>query len=68
LEFHSTQNIPSVANAVLPNDEQTVLKTCKGKGKAIPSQALTGLEGSRRLRLPDFNTFTAKNDHSRFNN
>jgi hypothetical protein len=27
-----------------------------GKGKAIPLQALTGLEGSRRLRLPDFKT------------
>jgi hypothetical protein len=25
-----------------------------GKGKAIPLQALTGTEGSRRLRLPDF--------------
>jgi hypothetical protein len=24
------------------------------KGKAIPLQALTGPEGSRRLRLPDF--------------
>jgi hypothetical protein len=28
----------------------------KGKGKAIPLQALTGREGSRRLRLPDFKT------------
>jgi hypothetical protein len=26
------------------------------KGKAIPFQALTGPEGSRRLRLPDFKT------------
>jgi hypothetical protein len=26
----------------------------KGKGKAIPLQAWTGPEGSRRLRLPDF--------------
>jgi hypothetical protein len=26
------------------------------KGKAIPLQALTGPEGSRRLRLPDFKT------------
>jgi len=25
-------------------------------GKAIPLQAWTGLEGSRRLRLPDFKT------------
>jgi hypothetical protein len=29
----------------------------KAKGKAIPLQALTGPEGSRRLRLPDFKTF-----------
>jgi hypothetical protein len=28
----------------------------KGKGKAIPLQALAGPEGSRRLRLPDFKT------------
>jgi hypothetical protein len=27
-----------------------------GKGKTIPLQALTGPEGSRRLRLPDFKT------------
>jgi hypothetical protein len=26
----------------------------KGKGKAIPLQAWTGLESSRRLRFPDF--------------
>jgi len=26
------------------------------KGKAIPLQAWTGPEGSRRLRLPDFRT------------
>jgi hypothetical protein len=26
----------------------------KGKGKAVPLQAWTGLKGSRRLRLPDF--------------
>jgi len=28
----------------------------KGKGKAIPLQAWTGPEGSRRLRPPDFKT------------
>jgi hypothetical protein len=28
----------------------------KRKGKAIPLQALTGTEGSRRLWLPDFKT------------
>jgi len=28
----------------------------KGTGKAIPLQARTGPEGSRRLRFPDFKT------------
>jgi hypothetical protein len=28
----------------------------KGRGKAIPLQTLTGPEGSRSLRLPDFKT------------
>jgi hypothetical protein len=28
----------------------------EGKGKVTPLQALTGPEGSRRLRLPDFKT------------
>jgi len=31
-------------------------KKGKGKGKAIPLQAWTGPEGSRRLRLPDLKT------------
>jgi hypothetical protein len=30
--------------------------TCRSKGKAIPLQAWTGPEASRRLRLPDFKT------------
>jgi hypothetical protein len=29
----------------------------KGKGKAIPLQAWTVPEGSRRLKLPDLKTF-----------
>jgi hypothetical protein len=33
-----------------------IIKDKKDKGKAIPLQALTGPEGSRRLRLPDFKT------------
>ena len=33
-----------------------LLEYGKGKGKAIPLQAWTGPEGSRRLRLPDFKT------------
>jgi len=30
----------------------------QGKGKAIPVQAWTDPEGSRRLRLPDFKTIS----------
>jgi hypothetical protein len=32
------------------------IQVSKGKDKAIPLQAWTGPEGSRRLRLPDFKT------------
>jgi hypothetical protein len=39
-----------------PEDKQVMLETCKGKGKAVPLQALTGPEGSSSLRLPDFKT------------
>jgi hypothetical protein len=28
----------------------------KGKGKAVPLQACSGLEGSRKLRFPDYMT------------
>jgi hypothetical protein len=34
----------------------------QGKGKALPLQALTGPEGSRRLRLPDFKTIGNEGD------
>jgi hypothetical protein len=37
----------------------TTKYTMLGKGKAITLKALKGPESSRRLRLPDFNTFTA---------
>jgi len=30
------------------------------KGKAIPVQAWTSPEGSRRIRLPDFKTFATR--------
>jgi hypothetical protein len=31
-------------------------KSCKGKGKAVPLQAWSDPEGSRKLRYPDFMT------------
>ena len=41
---------------------KTVTAICrysgKGKGKAIPLQALAGPEGFRKLRLPDFKTIS----------
>jgi hypothetical protein len=37
--------------------EQPLKEIGKDKGKAIPLQAWTGPEGSRRLMLPDFKTF-----------
>jgi len=33
---------------------KNLLLTFKGKGKAIPLQAWTGPESSRRMGLPDF--------------
>jgi hypothetical protein len=36
----------------------TNMPIIKSKGKAIPLQALTGPEGSRRLRFPDFMTIS----------
>jgi len=38
------------------NNIITIIIKGKGKGKAIPLQAWTGAEVSRRLRLPDFKT------------
>ena len=33
-----------------------VLKTCKGKGKAVPLKAWSGPEGSRKLRFQGYVT------------
>ena len=35
---------------------QGQIPSVKGKGKAVPLQAWTGPEGSRKLRFPDFMT------------
>jgi hypothetical protein len=45
--YYSNHTIPALSNTMCEY---------KGKGKAIPLQALTGPEGSRRLRFPDFKT------------
>jgi hypothetical protein len=36
--------------------EDSIYSVCGVKGKAIPLRTLTGPEGSKRLRLPDFKT------------
>jgi len=38
------------------NGSHYIKNTEKGKGTAIPLQAWTGPDGSRRMRLPDFKT------------
>jgi hypothetical protein len=38
------------------NQHATVYWLCKGKGKAVPLQAWSGPEGSRKLKFPDFMT------------
>jgi hypothetical protein len=40
----------------LSSFETFAYKLCPYKGKAVPLQAWTGPEGSRRLRFPDFKT------------
>ena len=45
---------PKMCNLVTRSSVSDFLSTVKGK--AIPLQAWTGPEGSRRLRLPDFKT------------
>ena len=52
---HFNITLPLHGSAQLPSSER--LHQCSYNiGKAIPLQAWTGLEGSRRLRLPDFKT------------
>jgi hypothetical protein len=40
----------------LNSDTSNVETSVKGKGKAVPLQAWSGPEGSRKLRFPDFMT------------
>jgi hypothetical protein len=52
---HRIKNIEIRKEQVQPTAVHNDNRTCK-RGKAIPLQALTDPEGSRRLRLPDFKT------------
>jgi len=51
----SQQYISGCKHGHIQELEQETVE-CVRQGKAIPLQAWTGLEGSRRLRLPDFKT------------
>jgi hypothetical protein len=51
------QNIISIfSKQELEKSHKILINKCKKKSKAIPLQAWTGPEGSRRLRLTDFKT------------
>ena len=52
---HSLVDITNVSNECA-DDYYFNPEEGGSKGKAIPLQAWTGPEGSRRLRLPDFKT------------
>jgi len=57
--LHSTQINPFGSEAPyysLKSKASDTFSEDKGKGKAIPLQAWTDPESSRRLRLPDFKT------------
>ena len=42
--------------AIVPYSVYGTMSKGKGKGKAVPLQAWSGPEGSRKLRFPDFMT------------
>ena len=48
-----TIKIQSYSLVFVPNNKMCI---SKGKGKAVPLQAWSGPEGSRKLRFPDFMT------------
>ena len=56
LSSHTNHHHPDPSNAELNPICHLLALLGKGKGKAVPLQAWTGPEGSRKLRLPDFVT------------
>jgi len=44
------------SQSVIKFYRRTVMAQCKGKGKAVPLQAWSDPEGSRKLRFPNFMT------------
>jgi hypothetical protein len=56
--LRNTPRIYGFIHGLFNNDVAAILHYIKVKGKAIPLQAWTGPEGSRRLRIPDFKTIS----------
>jgi len=57
-ECRALWHISLILMDVIPlcRDISVLLNVVKGKGKAVPLQAWSGPEGSRKLRFPDFMT------------
>jgi len=52
----SVHNYKVTSNFSVEELGEKVLMLCKGKGKALPLQAWSGPEGSRKIRFQDFMT------------
>jgi hypothetical protein len=52
----SNKNKKTATTKTTSSSNKNIKLKCTSKGKAIPLQAWTGPEGSRRFRLPDFKT------------
>jgi hypothetical protein len=55
LKTQTFYQLPDVSSGLRTSTWPCFYHHSTGKGRAIPLQAQTGPEGSRRLRLPDFN-------------
>jgi len=49
-----TTDLHATFEDIICYESQIILQLELGKGKAVPLQAWTGPEGSRKLRFPDF--------------
>ena len=56
LHARNTQPKPVANNKIMIKLTYSCVRRSKGKGKAVPLQAWTGTEDSRKLRFPDFVT------------
>jgi hypothetical protein len=54
--------IPYIAFTFEETEKRLLIGECKGKGKAVPFQAWSGPEGSRKLMFPDYMTTAQDGD------